>query len=278
VQRLGSGEDFASHSAAKTFGDVTLVRCSYRSAALTPRHLHAQPYFGLILGGHFREDYNSHAIEAGRGQVAFHPADSSHTTNLAPGIDILRVELGAQFTSRECARMLERNASVVSGVRGAVLSRLVDEFEEPDCVTPLVVEGMALELIASLVRSQNDARTPPRWLARVRELLRDELGRPHSLAALAREAGVYPSHVARAFRSHYGTTVGEFVREERITFARKLLETTSIPVIEIALSAGFGSQSHFSNAFRRATGHSPVAYRRARQARDIDVDGVQDGI
>jgi AraC family transcriptional regulator len=48
--------------------------------------------------------------------------------------------------------------------------------------------------------------------------------------------------------------------------ARELAETDA-PLAEIALAAGFADQSHFSNVFRRETGLSPSAFRRAVRTR-----------
>lgn len=265
MQRLTPGHDFASRSARQTFGDVTVVRCAYAAAAKTPRHLHVRPYFGVVLAGRFSEIYGSRTIEAGRDEIAFHPADDGHTTYLDAGLQIIRVELGPRFTSGETRTLLDREATVLPHVRGDTSRRLVEECRKPDALTSLVLESLSLELIAQLARSRDDHAAPP-WVARIRQRLRDEFTRQHTLADLAGDAGVHPAHVARAFRRYFGTTVGEVIRAERIAFARRAL-ISGQPLVDIALAAGFSSQSHFSTSFRRATGQSPAAYRRRCQSR-----------
>lgn len=263
MERLKAGQDFASRSAPAMFGDVTVVRCAYADASTTPRHLHDRPYFGVVLAGRFEETYAGRRIAADRDHIAFHPAGDGHVTNVFPGLRIIRIELGPRFSATDVAPLLERAPAALPS-RGDLVARVAAECRRPDALTPLVFESVSLELIAELGRSGNDAGAPP-WLARIRERIRDEYARPHTLADLARGAGVHPGHAARAFRQHYGATVGEVIRAERIAFARRALASSDRPLADVALAAGFASQSHFSTAFRRATGQTPAAYRRAHK-------------
>ncbi|HYC57980.1 MAG TPA: AraC family transcriptional regulator [Thermoanaerobaculia bacterium] len=265
MQRLNHGQDFANTSAQKMFGDVTVVRCGYSRAARTPRHLHDRPYFGVVLAGRFEETYATRTIGANRDEVAFHPAGEDHATSVFAGLRIIRIELGSRFAAGDTASLLERAPTVLPCRGGDFIRRLVSECRSPDALTPLVFESVALELIARLGRSPDE--DAPAWVARIRNRLREEYAHAHTLADLARDSGVHPGHVARAFRRHYGATVGDVIRAERIAFARRALASTDQPLADIALAAGFASQSHFSTSFRRATGESPAAYRRSRQAR-----------
>ena len=66
----------------------------------------------------------------------------------------------------------------------------------------------------------------------------------------------------RRFRESTGTTVGQWVQNQRLALAQRLLETTDEPVERVATGAGFGSavslRKHFLSAFKV----SPMAYRR----------------
>jgi AraC family transcriptional regulator len=48
----------------------------------------------------------------------------------------------------------------------------------------------------------------------------------------------------------------------RIVHAKNQLQTTKLTIEEIALSNGFGSIAHFSNAFHRIAGLTPTAFRK----------------
>ncbi len=96
----------------------------------------------------------------------------------------------------------------------------------------------------------------------MRDRLHDDPAAHISLGGLAREVGVHPVTLARAFRRTYGCSIGEYVRRLRIVGAARRLEASDQSLAEIAMAAGFADQSHFSNVFKRQTGLSPSAFRR----------------
>ncbi|WP_186420103.1 AraC family transcriptional regulator [Bosea sp. CS1GBMeth4] len=102
---------------------------------------------------------------------------------------------------------------------------------------------------------------------RVAEFVLDDPAAPITLTAMAQVAGMSPSHFIRSFKRTTGMTPHRFVVEQRVLAARRLLETSDLPIVEVALAAGFSSQSHFGVAFRAVTGESPARYRRLRRGR-----------
>ena len=86
--------------------------------------------------------------------------------------------------------------------------------------------------------------------------------RPHSRASLAREAGMHPAALDRAFRETYGASPMRLLRGIRIGRARELLAATDLTLETIAERAGFARGSYFARAFRAATGLTPGEYRR----------------
>lgn len=65
----------------------------------------------------------------------------------------------------------------------------------------------------------------------------------------------------RRFQSLTGTTPGDWLLTERLARARDLLETSSLPVEEVATLTGFGSAATLRHHFRRRLGLSPANYR-----------------
>jgi len=78
------------------------------------------------------------------------------------------------------------------------------------------------------------------------------------------------SHLAKVFRAHEGVTPSEFVRVQRVEWARRQLLRSVDSLAAIALEAGFADQSHFTRCFRRVTGISPGRYRKIAPQSDID--------
>jgi AraC family transcriptional regulator len=138
------------------------------------------------------------------------------------------------------------------------------EFSERDEFSPVALESIATELLVAAARKQQrkGERTPPPWLARLKEYLRENFSEPPGLNELAKAVDVHPTHLARVFRQFERCTVGDFIREVRIDYARQRLLGSNEPLVDITLGAGFSDQSHFTRSFKRVTGMTPTEFRR----------------
>jgi len=86
--------------------------------------------------------------------------------------------------------------------------------------------------------------------------------RPINAKDVAAAVGYSPSYLGRAFSRHLGRSIAEHLRGLRMTTARHMLETTDLPIAEIASSIGYSDHSHFTRAFTRFTGTPPRDCRR----------------
>ena len=112
---------------------------------------------------------------------------------------------------------------------------------------------------------RDDARTAvePSWFERFDEALERNLRRrERRVGRLAGALGMSPSHLRARVREHTGRSVRDVIRDRVVREARALLLQTDRTVSEVALHCGFDDPSHFSRYFRRAVGHSPLAFRR----------------
>ncbi len=103
------------------------------------------------------------------------------------------------------------------------------------------------------------------------QYIREHLGRPISLADLARQVRLSPSRLHALCRTHLGCPPLAYVRKLRLEEAARQLLATDEPLYRIALVAGFCNQFHFSRDFKRTFGLSPSLYRRNRWENQIEV-------
>jgi transcriptional regulator GlxA family with amidase domain len=97
-------------------------------------------------------------------------------------------------------------------------------------------------------------------LQQAKELLHDRFQSPLHLSEIADSLSVHPAHLSKAFRLHFHTTPGEYLRELRVKHAASLLHT-DMSLAGIAVASGFCDQSHLTRAFMRHFGVSPARYR-----------------
>lgn len=91
----------------------------------------------------------------------------------------------------------------------------------------------------------------------------ERLDQPLDVAAMSRHAGVSPRTFARRFREETGTTPLQWLLGQRVLEARRLLESSDLPVEAVAWQVGFGTAASLRDHFRRATSTTPTAYRLA---------------
>jgi AraC family transcriptional regulator, melibiose operon regulatory protein len=90
---------------------------------------------------------------------------------------------------------------------------------------------------------------------------------PLTAAQISREVGLHPNYAMSLFKKTMGITMVDFLTQHRVSHAQRLLATTDDKIIEVALSAGFGSLSRFHDAFNRWCGCPPKQYRKQHQLR-----------
>jgi AraC-like DNA-binding protein len=141
------------------------------------------------------------------------------------------------------------------------------EIRDRNPLSAMLVESYTATIFAQLMRRQRypaavrKGGLAPMNLDRVIQRIDDDLTADLSLSQLADLAGLSVPHFCRAFRQTLGCPPYAFIIRRRIERAKDFLRHSSMPVTDIALSCGFSSSSHFSNAFRREVGMTPVAYR-----------------
>ena len=95
----------------------------------------------------------------------------------------------------------------------------------------------------------------------------ERLHEPLTVDDLARHAHMSPRTFARRFVAETGHSPKRWLTAQRIHHARRLLESTDLPVEHVAQRSGFGSAAAMRTHFARATATRPTAYRRTFRGR-----------
>lgn len=253
-------------------GGFTLVE-SLPGYRREPMHCHANHYLFLALGGRFDGRFDG-TIAPPIGQplmASFLPAGHRHSY-LWHGTDrrCLNIEISADRAHRlEAVCPLPRAPVTLLTRTTAGLARALGrELAGPAGPHPLCVEGLVLEMLGEFTRqSEATSAAVPPWLTRIRDAVHSNLADPPSLDALATEAGVHVSHLCRAFRQHFGRTIGDDIRRMRVDRACRMIGSRSSQALaQIAIAAGFSDQSHMTREFRHWIGATPSDIRAGGRA------------
>ena len=105
-------------------------------------------------------------------------------------------------------------------------------------------------------------RNTARSLAETRQYMEEHLDEPLTISTLSRRACLSATTFKAGFRRLYGLPVHAWLRQRRMERAAELLRGSSLSVLGVAQSVGYGSASQFTAAFRRQYGVTPARFRK----------------
>jgi len=143
------------------------------------------------------------------------------------------------------------NARVRQGLSSALLIQCIAEVMAGEAVSGASHREHAVALVDDL-----------------KDYLTQHVDQTVPLDTLEERFGVSRRHMTRLFRELTGSSIGEFQQKVRLEAACELLNTTDLPIGEIAFRVGFESGAALAHAMRRENGQSPSEIRK-RVARSI---------
>lgn len=139
-----------------------------------------------------------------------------------------------------------------------------------------LANAVADQLIYSSIRTDQDTQrlsVPTRIgvrhpkLSQVIQMMESNIEEPISPAILARDVGMSTRQLERLFRRYLNRSPKRYYMELRLQKARNLLMQTDMSVINVALSCGFASPSHFSKCYRAHYDTTPYRERGSHATR-----------
>lgn len=100
-----------------------------------------------------------------------------------------------------------------------------------------------------------------RPISRAITYIREHLHTKLTLAQIGRAVDLSPNYLATRFHQETGSTVQDYVRDQRIAVAEVMLRQSDESLSDIASGLGFGSNSHFIKVFREQRNITPKQYR-----------------
>lgn len=134
-----------------------------------------------------------------------------------------------------------------------------------DCVSAAIVMRLltSAERVAPAVRPKVSELA--RWrLRRAIDFVETNLSNSISTSDISAAAGLTRMHFAAQFKAATGLRPHEYLLRRRVERAQEMLAQTDMSVVDVALSVGFQSQSHFTVVFNRFVGRPPNAWRQSQ--------------
>jgi transcriptional regulator GlxA family with amidase domain len=185
-----------------------------------------------------------------------HWNDAEHFQRTFPAVDVdasvLFIDDGDVLTAAGAASGIDVCLHLIRRDHGSAVANRVARL----CVVPPWREGGQAQYIDRPVPSPATATT-----AATRQWALGRLDRPISLPELAAHARMSVRTFSRRFREEVGMTSGQWLARQRVEHARRLLETTDLPVDRVAAESGFGTAAAMRQHLAGTIGVPPLTYR-----------------
>lgn len=89
------------------------------------------------------------------------------------------------------------------------------------------------------------------------------------LTTIAEEFYYSAAYISRVYKEVTGNNLSSVITAARISRSKTLLETTQLPIGDIARESGFYSTKYYLQVFKRKTGMTPSQYRKISNPRSI---------
>lgn len=257
-------------------GSVRATHAFFPEGAHLASHTHDRPTFAIMLEGGFDLSFTSPAVrhrslDCPPGTIFTEPAGESHANSIFDGgarVLVLQPDLGDERYEPVRSMLSDRINHFRHGRIATDARRVVREIRRPDALSELALEALALEMMvgaARLDRPDRSAEGLSPWFRRAEAYVHDNFRQTPRIADVAEAAGIHPAHLASVFRDVYDEPLGTYLRRLRVEWVADRLVETDEPIGTLAFRAGYADQPHLTRAFKRHTGWTPAAYRRARR-------------
>ena len=140
--------------------------------------------------------------------------------------------------------------------------QISDEFIQflDTCDDPATIVTRLFGAAETMIQAVHDAKEVAEnnlYYKRCREYISNHLNQKITVNDLAELCGLTPNYMSYIFRELSGKTITDYVLEQRIQVAKRLLLTGEHTTAEIATFLGFSSQSYFIACFKKQVGETP---------------------
>lgn len=177
--------------------------------------------------------------------------------------------IGQDTYDELCAEHIIRFENKTRKKVEAILAEMEAEWNSYNKYSELLLTGLLNKLIITCLRERIvggvkilNLEKKNDYLACAIKYVKAHLREDPSLKDTAESINISASYLSKIFVMHLHTPYSAFVANEKLAYARRLLLNSKLSVTEIAVECGYSSNAYFSDCFKRATGTSPLRFRK----------------
>ncbi|WDC85430.1 AraC family transcriptional regulator [Caloramator sp. mosi_1] len=186
----------------------------------------------------------------------------------------LPIEFNKLFPFNDDNKIIRQNKNYIDYLETIrhYMEDIISKYNTKPLGFEIDIRGSIYKILAAIIAySQTTSKNEPSYrkhkenLQRLEKLLRyidEHYNENITINDAANILNLAPNYFCRFFKSTMGKTFLEYLNFYRCSKAEMLINTTNIPITEIALLVGFSSIAYFNRVYKKYKGHSPSIERK----------------
>ena len=263
----------------------TFYGYSYRlvdTACTFPEHIHQDHQVIFVDAGQYRCTVNGAPLNLDADELLVVKPGDRHADSFEPPLRCIAINFSLAHPGMPDRRQslfanhVLPEQQVVRMCRETIMPLIVrmrEETELDDAVGPMIRDALLREFFWRMVRAfGHDVISPAfmrssdehSWSLRLRQVLQTNRGVSASVRDMAETLGISERTLTNLCRRILGESPSRALMNYKLDEAMAMVSQTSMTVQQISNSLGFSNPYHFSQAFKRRFGISPMNYRLQR--------------
>ncbi len=230
----------------------------------TDWHFHENPYFMYVIQGNVLDINKKQKTLCPPGSFLLHNWNDAHQntkeSSFARGFHI-EFERSWFDNKKLNINLWEGSRLIENQKMHHLLWKLYLEFRNQDAYSKVSIDLLLLELCETTQSDETlESKKQPSWITPLKELLHEHT-ESLSLEYLSEQLGVHPVHLSRSIPKYLSTTLGDYMRQQKIKKALSYLMNPNHSLTDVAYLSGFSDQSHFIRTFKSYFNKTPKVFR-----------------
>lgn len=252
-----------------------------------PRHAHSSFEFHIIARGSCTVTTDTGTFHIGEGSFYLTGPGIHHEQSSAGEGELVEYSLDCKFRNRkessaECSALLqfllETPCTPFADANGTIplFEQAIREALQLRPGYGLLIQTLVPAILVSAARSMGYGYAKPQnpqdtRMDRIADFVEDNIYRSLAPSDIAAFMNLSEKQISRIVYASEGFSTKRFITLAKLNQAKKLLESDTHSLSEIAEELGFSNVSYFSNVFKRNEGITPGSYRTKSHGKgDID--------
>lgn len=263
MKQLTNGEYFGKHYHKTEFDEVLITDTEYTHSKVD-WHYHENPYFTYLLQGKLFEENKKENYYLKPGSLLFHNwQDVHHNIKPAEYTRGFHVELTTDWLNNHQidSLKLEGSLHLENPLIKEKMNKIFFETKINDINSQLTIEMLLIDIFSAIKPVDKPTSTKnPTWVNTLKELLHSKQKTPTSLTNLSALLNIHPVHLSREFPKYFNTTIGNYIRTQKVNKALLLITENKHSMTEVCYECGFYDQSHFITTFKKVYKQTPLQF------------------